>query len=41
MSERTALYEGKAKVVYASESPDALVLHFKDDTSAFDGEKVE
>lgn len=41
MSERTALYEGKAKIVYASESPDELVLHFKDDTSAFDGEKVE
>ena len=41
MNERIALYEGKAKIVYASESPDELVLHFKDDTSAFDGEKVE
>ena len=41
MSERSALYEGKAKIVYGSESPDELILHFKDDTSAFDGEKVE
>ncbi|MFA7656619.1 phosphoribosylaminoimidazolesuccinocarboxamide synthase [Acidithiobacillus thiooxidans] len=41
MSERQALYEGKAKIVYASSVEDELILHFKDDTSAFDGEKVE
>ncbi len=41
MSERQAVYEGKAKIVYASSVEDELILHFKDDTSAFDGEKVE
>lgn len=35
------LYSGKAKSVYASEQDDALILHFRNDTSAFDGEKVE
>lgn len=35
------LYSGKAKTVYESESDNALILHFRDDTSAFDGEKVE
>ncbi|MCE5394445.1 MAG: phosphoribosylaminoimidazolesuccinocarboxamide synthase [Acidithiobacillus sp.] len=40
MKERKKLYEGKAKIVYAGEHPDELILHFKDDTSAFDGEKV-
>lgn len=41
MSDRELLYEGKAKMVYTSDTADALILHFKDDTSAFDGEKVE
>ena len=35
------LYSGKAKSVYASDQEDALILHFRNDTSAFDGEKVE
>ena len=35
------LYSGKAKTVYFCDDPDALVLHFRNDTSAFDGEKVE
>lgn len=35
------LYSGKAKSVYASDRDDALILHFRDDTSAFDGEKME
>lgn len=34
------LYSGKAKSVFATEDPDQLVLHFRDDTSAFDGEKM-
>ena len=38
---REPLYAGKAKSVYRCDEPDALVLHFRDDTSAFDGEKVE
>ena len=32
------LYSGKAKSVYKSERDDALILHFRNDTSAFDGE---
>ena len=35
------LYSGKAKSVYTSERDDALILHFRNDTSAFDGEKIE
>ncbi|MCL4140912.1 UNVERIFIED_CONTAM: hypothetical protein GTU68_038081 [Idotea baltica] len=35
------LYSGKAKSVYASDREDALILHFRDDTSAFDGERIE
>jgi phosphoribosylaminoimidazole-succinocarboxamide synthase len=33
------LYSGKAKSVYATDDKDRLVLHFRDDTTAFDGEK--
>ncbi len=35
------LYSGKAKTVYESDRDDALILHFRDDTSAFDGERIE
>jgi len=35
------LYAGKAKSVYLTDDPDRLILEFRDDTSAFDGEKVE
>ncbi|MEO0375236.1 MAG: phosphoribosylaminoimidazolesuccinocarboxamide synthase [Cyanobacteria bacterium P01_A01_bin.17] len=41
MKRGSQLYSGKAKTVYASEDDDKLILHFRDDTSAFDGEKVE
>ena len=34
------LYAGKAKSVYVTNSPDLLIMHFRNDTSAFDGEKV-
>ena len=33
------LYEGKAKILYATSDPDLLVQYFKDDASAFDGKK--
>ena len=33
------LYSGKAKSVFATDDQDRLVLHFRDDTTAFDGEK--
>lgn len=35
------LYSGKAKSVYTTEDPDKLVLFFRNDTSAFDGKKIE
>lgn len=35
------LYAGKAKTLYRSSDPDLLIMRFRDDTSAFDGEKVE
>ncbi len=34
------LYSGKAKSVFETDDPDRLILRFRDDTSAFDGEKV-
>jgi phosphoribosylaminoimidazole-succinocarboxamide synthase len=33
------IYSGKAKSVFATDDPDRLVMHFRDDTTAFDGEK--
>ncbi|MBC8286641.1 MAG: phosphoribosylaminoimidazolesuccinocarboxamide synthase [Nitrospinae bacterium] len=33
------LYEGKAKILYATSDPDLLVQYFKDDATAFDGAK--
>ncbi|WP_341501420.1 phosphoribosylaminoimidazolesuccinocarboxamide synthase [Gallaecimonas sp. GXIMD4217] len=41
MEKRAELYRGKAKSVYTTDNPDYLILHFRNDTSAFDGEKVE
>ena len=35
------LYSGKAKSVYITDDPDTLILRFRDDTSAFDGQKIE
>jgi len=32
---------GKAKTVYGTSEADKLILHFRNDTSAFDGEKIE
>jgi phosphoribosylaminoimidazole-succinocarboxamide synthase len=33
------LYEGKAKIVYATEDPDVLLTYFKDDATAFNAQK--
>jgi len=41
MQKREELYAGKAKSVYLTDDPDYLILEFRDDTSAFDGERVE
>ena len=34
------LYKGKAKTVYATSDPRYLVMHYRDDVSAFDGAKL-
>lgn len=41
MNKKQELYSGKAKSVYTTEDADRLILLFRDDTSAFDGKKVE
>jgi phosphoribosylaminoimidazole-succinocarboxamide synthase len=41
MEKRDELYRGKAKSVYATDDADRLILLFRDDTSAFDGRKIE
>ena len=35
------LYSGKAKSMHLTEDPGLLIMEFRDDTSAFDGEKIE
>lgn len=41
MEKRNELFAGKAKSVFTTDDPDRFVLVFRDDTSAFDGEKLE
>jgi len=41
VEKREELYAGKAKSVYKTDDPDLLIMHFRDDTSAFDGKKLE
>lgn len=41
MEKREQLYTGKAKSVYATDDADLLVMLYRNDTSAFDGKKVE
>ena len=40
MEKRNELYRGKAKTMYATDDPLRLVMHYRDDVSAFDGAKV-
>ncbi|MGH8801051.1 MAG: phosphoribosylaminoimidazolesuccinocarboxamide synthase [Casimicrobiaceae bacterium] len=40
METRQELYRGKAKTVYATEDPQRLIMHYRDDVSAFDGVKL-
>ena len=40
MDKRQELYKGKAKTVYATDDPKFLVMHYRDDVSAFDGVKL-
>ncbi|MDR1765754.1 MAG: phosphoribosylaminoimidazolesuccinocarboxamide synthase [Lachnospiraceae bacterium] len=39
MGKRGLLYEGKAKKVYETDDPDLLIVSYKDDATAFDGQK--
>lgn len=41
MQKQKELYAGKAKSVFTTEDPTKFILVFRDDTSAFDGEKME
>ncbi len=41
MEKREELYRGKAKTVYLTDDSEKLILEFRNDTSAFDGEKIE
>lgn len=39
METKEMIYEGKAKKVYATENPDHVLVSYKDDATAFNGEK--
>ena len=39
MEKREQLYEGKAKKVFATDDPDVVIVSYKDDATAFNGEK--
>ena len=39
MEKKEQLYEGKAKKVFLTEDPDVLIVDYKDDATAFNGEK--
>ncbi|MBD2094355.1 phosphoribosylaminoimidazolesuccinocarboxamide synthase [Trichocoleus sp. FACHB-591] len=39
MFARQKLYEGKAKIVYATDDPDVFLTHFKNDATAFNAQK--
>ena len=39
MKKGVQLYEGKAKKVFATDNPDVLIVDYKDDATAFNGEK--
>ncbi len=41
MQKKSELYAGKAKSVYTTDDDDYLIIHFRNDTSAFDGERIE
>lgn len=41
MKKQAELYRGKAKTVYSTDNPDLLILEFRNDTSALDGERIE
>ena len=38
-SRRTRIYEGKAKILYEGPEPGTIIVHYKDDATAFNAEK--
>lgn len=41
MEKREQLYAGKAKSIFKTDDPDLLIMLFRNDTSAFDGKRIE
>ncbi len=41
MERKEKLYEGKAKVIYATDEPDKVIAYFKDEATAFNAQKKE
>lgn len=39
MEKREMIYEGKAKQIFETEKAEQVIVHFKDDATAFDGQK--
>ena len=39
MEKLEMLYEGKAKQIYATDKADEVIVYYKDDATAFNGEK--
>ncbi|GAB1483644.1 phosphoribosylaminoimidazolesuccinocarboxamide synthase [Treponema sp.] len=39
VKKRDQIYEGKAKQVFATDNPDLVIMRYKDDATAFNGEK--
>lgn len=39
MEKREKLYEGKAKIIHATDDKDLIIQYFKDEATAFDGKK--
>ena len=39
MEKKEQLYEGKAKQVFSTNDPEIVMVHYKDDATAFDGLK--
>ncbi|HRX37750.1 MAG TPA: phosphoribosylaminoimidazolesuccinocarboxamide synthase, partial [Aestuariivirga sp.] len=38
-SRRTRIYEGKAKILYEGPEPGTIIVHYKDDATAFNAQK--
>tara|TARA_B100001146_G_scaffold181367_1_gene163579 strand:+ start:137 stop:856 length:720 start_codon:yes stop_codon:yes gene_type:complete len=41
LNDKNLISSGKAKSLYSTEDPEKYIMHFRDDTSAFDGKKTE